>query len=135
MDCTNLHSTRWHRSVFAQRGWRGTALTALALGLASVCHAESALQTSSSSGRSLNASAHLDFRITVLPVLALSAQTSGLRIQGNGGVLTVQRDPVGRWDGRSPDSSIQMRPQGQVVDAAMHASTFGQGELITIASP
>ena len=107
----------------------------LAIGLSSVSHAEAALQTSSSSGRSLNASAHLDFRITVLPVLALSAQTSGLRIQGNGGALTVQRDPVDRWDGRAPDSSIQMRPRGQVVDSAVHASTFGPGDLITIASP
>jgi hypothetical protein len=124
------------RSKHRPTGVQGaTATLLLAVALVSASHAESTLLTAASSGRTLQASGHLDFRVTVLPVMALSAQASGLRIQGNGGVLTVQRDGAGGWDGRAPESSTQLRPQGRVVDAAMQVSAFGRGDLITIASP
>ena len=135
MDRSTPRSVHRRRPVFVRPGWVRALPILLALGLASQSHAESALQTAPSSGRSLNASARLDIRVTVLPVLALTAQASGLRIQGNGGVLTVQRDLAGQWDGRAPSASTQVRPQGRVIDTAVLVSRLDTSDLITIASP
>lgn len=114
---------------------RLAAVLLLAAALHSVSRAESTLQTAAPGSGAISASAHLDFRVTVLPSLALSAQPSGVRIQANGGVLTLQRDARGAWDGRAPTGSEQLRPRHRVIDTSMHTSVFAGSELITIASP
>jgi hypothetical protein len=94
---------------------------------APACRAESALQSASLRHGLIAASAQIDFRITVLPSLSLATQASGVRIQGNSGVLTLQRD--------APSASTQLRPSHRVVNTELRASALGAGERITVASP
>jgi hypothetical protein len=107
----------------------------LAAAFAPTCYAESTLQTAAPGNGPITASAHLDFRITVLPSLALSTHANGVRIQANGGVLTLQRDARDAWDGRAPMASAQVQPRHRVIDAALPASAPDRGDLVTIASP
>ena len=126
-----MHSARLTRSTALRFG----AVLLLAAALHSAPHAESTLQTAASSSGAISTSAHLDFRVTVLPSLGFSALTDGVRIQANSGVLTLQHDARGAWDGRVPAGSVQLRPRHQVIDTSMPASAFAGSELITITSP
>jgi len=94
----------------------------LALSLVPAAHAGSTLQAAASTGGPVTASAQLNFRITVEPTLALSTRGTGMRIQGNSGVLTLQR---------GPDAGVQLHPRHGVVDTSIGAPNG----LVTIASP
>jgi hypothetical protein len=107
----------------------------LAAALVPTCYADSTLQTAAAGHGPITASAHLDFRITVLPSLALSTHGSGVRIQANGGTLTMQRDARDAWDGRAPMASAQLQPRHRVIDTGIPASVSDRGDLVTIASP
>lgn len=124
-------STRTPRVTASRFG----AVLVLAAVLPSGSRAESALQTAAPGGRAVSASAHLDFRITVLPSLGMSVLPNGVHLQANSGALTLQHDAGGAWDGRPPTGSLQLRPRNQVTDTSLQASAFAGGELITIASP
>lgn len=100
---------------------------------ASSSRADSQLQSTPGRG-ALSASAHLVFRVTVLPSLALSMQAQGAQILGNAGVLTVQYSSGEPVDGALPSSTTQLRPRHIVVDTALPRGTSGQ-ELVTIAAP
>lgn len=102
----------------------------IALAMALPCRADSTLHVTASGRGPLSASAHVDFRITVLPSLGLSAQAGGMRVQGNSGVMTLQRGP--REAGGVLTASTQLQPKRQVVDTELLAAG---NELITIASP
>lgn len=102
----------------------------IAMALVLPCRADATLQVSTSGNGRLSASAHVDFRITVLPSLGLSAQAGGLRVQGNSGVMTLQRGP--REAGKAPTTRTQLQPKRQVVDTELLAAG---SELVTIASP
>lgn len=131
---------RWKvcRRLFPPTGprWRalrcGTVL-ALAFSFFPAGHTDSSFKTTPAGP--LSASAHLDFRITILPSLALSMQGQGLHVQGNGGVLTLQSNSAQAWDGRAPVRSVQLRPRQQLVDIAIPAAQFDRATLITIAAP
>ncbi len=123
------------RPVLTWQVLTGGAALLLAAALAPPCRADSTLSSSATGGGPLTASAHLDFRITVLPTLGLAMQASGVRIQGNSGVLTLQRDAVDAWDGRAPATSAQLRPHRQVVDTSVRGPSASSAELITVASP
>jgi hypothetical protein len=128
------HSITCHaRRAIHQIGWSFAASLLLAMALAPSCRADATLQVTASGRGPLSASAHVDFRITVLPSLGLSAQASGLRIQGNSGVLTLQRGP--REAGTAPTVSTALRPHRQVTDISLLASAVASSELVTIASP
>lgn len=114
---------------------RSGAALLLAMALHPASYAESTLQTTASGSATIGASTHLDFRVTVLPSLGLSAQTDGVHIQANSGVLTLQHDVRGVWDGRTPAGSLQLRPRHQVIDTLIRTSAFAGSDLITIASP
>ena len=126
-----VHNTRSTLVVAVRFG----AVLLLAVGLHSAARAESALLSAPPGGGAISASAHLDFRVTVLPSLALSTHAAGVRIQANSGVLTLQHDARGAWNGRAPAASAQLRPRHQVIDTTMQASAFAGSELITVASP
>ena len=106
----------------------------LAAALVKPCRAESTFASASPGGGPLTATAHLDFRVIVLPSLGLSTQASGVRIQGNSGVLTVQRGPSEAWDGQAPASSAQLQLRARVVDRLLQTPASA-GDLITVASP
>ena len=135
MDRRHRCTTRRPRPTIGRLALFGAAPLLLAVALVPPCRADSTLLTASPTSGPLTASAHLDFRVTVLPSLALSTQATGVRIQGNSGVLTVQRSPSDAWDGRAPTGSAQLRPRHQVIDTSMHTSDFAGSDLITIASP
>jgi len=106
----------------------------LAAALVKPCRAESTFASASPGGGPLTATAHLDFRVIVQPSLGLSTQASGVRIQGNSGVLTVQRGTSDAWDGQAPTSSAQLQPRARVVDRLLQTPASA-GDLITVASP
>ncbi|MEQ1803895.1 MAG: hypothetical protein ABL900_00810 [Burkholderiaceae bacterium] len=83
----------------------------------------------------VSASAHLDFRITILPSLGLSMHSHGLRVQGSGTPLTLQSNAGLAWDGRAPMRSVALRPQRQVIDTSIPAGEFHSAGLVTIAAP
>jgi hypothetical protein len=114
-----------------------TALAVLLLGTAAAlaCRADSQLQTGPAGRGTLSASAHLDFRVTVLPSVTLSMQPQGARVTGNAGVLTVQHSRAELVDGAMPSSSVQLRPQFLVIDAALPRAAQSGSDLVTIASP
>ncbi len=116
-----------------RRALRRAAATALLFSFFPAGHTDSTFKTAP--GGPLSASAHLDFRITIPPSLALSMQGQGLHVQGNGGVLTLQSNSALVWDGRAPNRSVQLRPRQQVIDVAIPAAQFGSAALITIAAP
>lgn len=110
-------------------------VAALLIGAAAAASSRADSQLQSTPGRgALSASAHLDFRVNVLPSLALSMQPQGAQILGNAGVLTVQRSSGEPVDGQAPSSSTQLLPRHFVIDTALPRVTSGQ-ELVTIAAP
>ena len=135
MDRTHRFSIYSSLPSRAARMKRGAAALALAFGFVPMGRTDSSLQSAPSGSGPISASAHLDFRITVLPTLALSMQPAGVRVQGSGSVLTVQSNADPAWDGRAPQSSIQLRPQRRMIDASIPVSQFSSGALITIAAP
>ncbi len=116
-----------------RRTLRRAAATALLFSFFPAGHTDSTFKTAPSGP--MSASAYLDFRITILPSLALSMQGQGLHVQSNGGVLTLQSNSALAWDGRAPIRSLQLRPRQQVIDIALPATQFGGATLITIAAP
>ena len=135
MDRTHRFNIYSSPSRQARRMKRCAAGLALAFGFLPLGRTDSAFKSAPSGSGPISATAHLDFRVTVLPTLALSMQPLGLRVQGSSGVLTVQSNLNQAWDGRAPDSSIQLRPQRRVIDASIPVSQFSSGALITIAAP
>jgi hypothetical protein len=137
MDRTHRCYTRRLGASAVRRVRIGAAALLLGMALAPTCRADSSLQSAAPGGGPLSASAHLDFRVTVLASLALSAQASGVRVQGNSGVLTLQRgaSTSDGGDGRAPVTSVQLQPHRQVVDTALGTPGFARGDLVTIASP
>ena len=113
------------------------ALAVLLIGAAaaSTCRADSQVRSTPASRGPLSASAHLDFRVTVLPSLALSMQAQGAQVRGNAGVLTVQSSRSEVDGGAAPSSSLQLRPRNLVVDTALPRSSIFANGVVTIASP
>lgn len=109
------------------------AVLLIGAAVASNSRADSQLQSTPDRG-ALSASAHLVFRVTVLPSLALSMQAQGAQILGNTGVLTVQYSSGEPVDGQAPSSSTQLLPRHIVVDTALPRGASGQ-EFVTIAAP
>ena len=109
------------------------AVLLIGAAVASSSRADSQLRSTPGRG-ALSASAHLVFRVTVLPSLALSIQAEGAQILGNAGVLTVQHSSGVPVDGEAPSSSTQVRPRHIVVDAALPRGSRGQ-EFVTVAAP
>ncbi len=120
-----------------QRGDLRMALTVLLIGAAaaSTCRADSQLRFAPAGGAPLSASAHLDFRVTVLSSLSLSMQAQGAQVRGNTGVLTVQSSSGGIDDGAAPSSSQQLRPRNVVVDTTLPGAAIPANSVVTIASP
>ena len=135
MDRTHRCIDRSPRDRLIQHIGIGATALLLGLALAPACRADSSLQSGPPGGGALSASAHLDFRVTVLPTLSMSTLANGVRIQANSGVLTLQRDSIGAGDGRAPTTSTQLQPRRRVVDTSMRSTAFAAGDLITIASP
>ena len=133
--CTIRRTQRGPRRLVGAIARFGVAPLLLAVALVAPCRADSTLQTAAPGSGPISASAQLDFRVTVLPMLALAIQADGVRIQANSGALTLQRGPTDASDGSAPSASAQLRSRRQVIDTSMHASAFGGGDLITIASP
>lgn len=79
------------------RPWPQGLAFALALVLAPhAVRAESALATATG-GQGVTASAHLQFRITVLPALALSLQGNAIQAVTSGGNLALQTESGTVW--------------------------------------
>lgn len=135
MDCTLRWADRRAQRRAHQFARRSAAAVLFGGVLLTSSHADSTLRASTANAGPLTASAHLNFRITVLPSLALSSAGPALRAQGNSGVLTLQRSQLDESDGRAPVGSAQLRPHRQVVDVMLRTSSFGGSNLITIASP
>lgn len=119
------------------RGDLRMALTVLLIGAAaaSTCRADSQLRSGPAGGVPLNASAHVDIRVTVLASLALTIQPQGALVRGNAGVLTLQSSPGGVDDGAAPSSSQQLRPRNLVIDTALARGVILAGDFVTIAAP
>ncbi len=135
MDCKTGIDDGQRRLRLVRTAARAALLLLIGAALAMHARADSQLQTAPPAGRALAATAHLDFRVTVLPSLALSMQPGGLRVQGNGGALTVQRSLRDAPDGSAPSSHALLRPRHQVIDSALPQSGLRGAELVTIASP
>jgi hypothetical protein len=136
MDGTGEKRDGRSKAIGGRREFRA-ALVVLLIGeaVALACRADSQVQSGPSGSALLSASAHLDFRVTVLPSLALSLQPQGARITGNAGVLTVQHSRGDLIDGAMPSSSVQLRPRYLVIDTALPRATQQGSDLVTIASP
>ena len=131
-------STPACRGPLLPRGYLRLLAAPLLLAAAFVpdARADSTLQSAAAGSGPISASAHLDFRITVLPSFGLAIKPGGgVRVQGNSGALTLQRDHSEAWDGRAPNTSSQVRPRHQVIDTAVPTPTLAGTDRITIASP
>ncbi len=135
MDCNARIEDRRARLQLARAAAHITVAWLLGAAAASHCRADSQWLSDAPAGRALGASAHIDFKVTVLPSLSLSMQGTGLRIQGNGGGLTVQASPRGAAEGSAPSSHAQLRPRHQVIDTSMSQSGFNGAAMVTVASP
>ena len=113
------------------------ALALLLIGAAAAptCRADSQVRSAPASRGPLSASAHVDFRVTVLPSLALSMQAQGAQVRGNAGVLTIQSSRSDVDDGAAPSSSLQLRPRNLVIDTALPRGAILASDIVTIASP
>ena len=113
------------------------ALALLLIGAAAAptCRADSQVRSAPASRGPLSASAHVDFRVTVLPSLALSMQAQGAQVRGNAGVLTIQSSRSDIDDGAAPSSSLQLRPRNLVIDTALPRPAILASDIVTIASP
>lgn len=112
---------------------RAAGMLLISAAAASTCRAET--QVRSASQGPMSASAHVDFRVTVRPSLALSMWPQGALVRGNAGVLTLQSSRSGVDDGATPGSSQQLRPRNLVIERTMSRSAVEAGDLVTIASP
>lgn len=119
----------------SQRTKRCAAALALLVGFLPLGRTDSTFKTAPAGGASVSASAHLDFRITILPSLGLALSPQGLRVQGSGGALTVQSNAASAWDGAAPNRSFQLRAPRQLIDTTLPAGQFSGNALITIAAP
>lgn len=119
----------------SRRAQRCAAAFALLVGFLPVGRTDSTFRTAPAGGGPVSASAHLDFRITILPSLGLALSAQGLRVQASGGSLTLQGNAASAWDGTAPSRSVQLRAPRQPIDTLIPASQFGSAGLITIASP
>jgi hypothetical protein len=134
MDRTpRFRKYRWPQDQ-ARRLQRCAVGMVLALGFLPIGRTDSTFATMPVGKGPLSATAHLDFRVTVLPTLALSMQPTGVHVQGSGGPLMLQSHST-HGDGRAPASSTQLRPHRHVVDTTIPNSQFSSGALITIAAP
>ncbi len=124
MICTHLRIARKARSIRLCIGACVTlGVAALLLStLATDCGAESVRHQGVPAGGRVSSSAHLDFRIVVLPSMALSVQSTGWRAQGNSCATTLQRGATSAADGRLPGRAVPL-------------PATADGELITIAAP
>ena len=113
------------------------ALALLLIGAAAAptCRADSQVRSAPASRGPLSVSAHVDFRLTVLPSLALSMQAQGAQVRGNAGVLTIQSSRSDVDDGAAPSSSLQLRPRNLVIDTALPRGAILASDIVTIASP
>lgn len=111
------------------------ALLMIGAAAASICRADSEVRSAPVSRGPLSASAHVDFRVTVLPSLALSMQAQGAQVRGNAGVLTVQSSRSDTDDGAAPSSSRQLRPRNLVIDTALPRAAILANDVVTVASP
>lgn len=130
MDCTTRHENSRHGLEVA--GVNAVAALLLAMVALPPCRADSVLQTAAPTRAGVVSSAHIDFRITVMPSLALLTQATGVRVQGNGGVTIVQR---GAADGGAATHTLLLRPRHQVTDLAVPVLGSRGGDLVTVASP
>jgi len=112
----------------------GSATLALAVSAAD-CRAESMQQQGLPAVPRLGATAHLDFRVIVLPTLALSMQAQGWRVQGNSGALTLQTGAAGTADGGAPGTSVRLGARRRATDASVQATNAASGDVVTIAAP
>jgi hypothetical protein len=135
MERTILCSDWLATPAMRRHAKRLTLGSLLLFGLLPAGHSDSTFKTAPAGAGPLSATAHLDFRVTILPSLGLALQGQGLRVQGNSGPLTLQSNNASSWDGRAPSSSVQLRPRLQVIDAAIPAAQFNNGALITLAAP
>jgi hypothetical protein len=123
------------RPPTGRRAQRCAAAFALLVGFLPAGRTDSTFRTAPASGGPVSASAHLDFRITILPSLGLAMSAQGMRVQASGGALTLQGNTASAWDGTAPSRSVQLRAPRQSIDTLIPTSQFGSAGLITIASP
>lgn len=116
-----------------KRAFKALAIAfSVLLGLASTpCMAESSLQSGTADAPA-RATAHLDFRVTILPSIGMSIGAAGARVQANYGAVTVQQEDAQGWDGRSPSTSVRLQHERQVVDRTVQVASSG---MLTIATP
>ncbi len=132
MEHTNRRDSPAHAG---RRAKRWAAALALCIGCLPVARTDSTFKTAPAGGGPVSASAHLDFRITILPSLGLALSPQGLRVQGSGGALTLQANAGAAWDGTAPSRSVQLRAPRQLIDTTIPTGQFSGSALITIASP
>jgi hypothetical protein len=119
----------------SRRAQRCAAALALLVGFLPAGRTDSTYRTAPAGAGGLSASAHLDFRITILPSLGLALSPQGLRVQGSGGSLTLQGDVASARDGMAPNRSVQLRAPRQFIDTTLPVRQFSGDALITIAAP
>lgn len=112
-----------------------TVLVVLSLAGGLPCRAGSAFESGPPSGPAVRARAHLDFRITVLPALALLITPERLRIEANsGGVTMLQHMTADHPNGKRLDRNIQLRALREIVVTELRAMP-ARAEMVTVASP
>jgi hypothetical protein len=117
--------------------WARNAAVALALlaGACAACRADASVRTAAAGSGALSASAHLDFIVTVLPSLALSSLSTGVRVQSNLSALSVQRSALGAADGQPPSATLTLPYTHRGVDASVPAPSAAGTDVLTVASP
>lgn len=134
MKCLRVCIDHCLRCPGAGRSALSCAAFALA-GLAAPCGAESVQLQGLPTDSRLSATAHVDFRVVVLPTLALSIQAQGWRVQGNSGMLTLQTDAAATTDGTTPGTSMRLGARRRAIDATLQATSASSGNIVTIAAP
>ena len=99
------------------------------------CQAGSAFESAHPSGSPARATTHLDFRITVLPALALQITPERVRVEANSGAISMQHELAsGSTDGQRPGRSAQLQSHREIVVHEFHPAP-GRAEILTVASP
>lgn len=127
--------TRAYHSATARLALAFAGSLLLSLALMHPSHAESTVQAGTAAGAAVSASAHLNFRVTVLPSLTMSMLGSAVHVQGNAGALVLQHEQRNDWDGRAPASSWQLRQHHQVIDTVLSNTSSVGSTLVTLAAP
>lgn len=126
----------YRSQVFSARDLRiALALLLVGAASASTCRADSQVRSTPASDGPLSASAHIDFRVTVLPSLSLSMQAQGAQVRSNAGVLIIHGSRRDTDDGAAPSTSLQLRPRNLVIDTALPRGVILANDVVTIASP